>query len=145
MFDKAKSVKFRRLFWLGIALIIGGSTAFALIAVRSKGAPGPPSTPSQDSNEQRLEAEVITLNPSGFEPSEITRPAGPFILALHNRSGLEQLMLRIDTTSGPRMREIRMQWEKSDWSDVVELPVGSYTVTEPNNPDWVLRLTITPR
>ena len=164
-------VRHRRLFWLGMLFIVVSSTAFALVSLRPKTGPrsandskdaaspavqtfSPRSTkglfpaaskPIQDSNNRRLEAELITVHPTGFEPSEITRPAGPFILALQNRSGLEQLLLRIERSSGPRVREVQMHWEKSDWSDVIELPVGSYTVTEANNPDWVLRLTITPR
>jgi hypothetical protein len=151
------SVGHRRLFWLGMLFIVVSSTAFALVSLRPKtgprsandsndaASPAAASKPTQDSNNRRLEAELITLHPTGFEPSEITRPAGPFILAFQNRSGLEQLMLRIDKSSGPRVREVPMHREKSDWSDVVELPVGSYTVTEVNNPDWILRLTITPR
>ena len=162
-------VRHRRLFWVGMLFIVVSSTAFAFVSLSPKTGPGsandskdaaspaaqpfsPRSTkklfraaskPTQDSDNRRLEAELITLHPTGFEPSEITRPPGPFILAFQNRSGLEQLMLRIEKSSGPRVREVQIHWENSDWSDVIELPVGSYTVTEANNPDWVLRLTIT--
>jgi hypothetical protein len=164
-------VRYRRLFWLATLFIAISSTTVALVSLRSKTDRksanesqdaassaaqtfSPRSTkglfptalkPTQASNNTRLEAELITLHPTGFEPAEITRPAGPFILAFQNRSGLEQLMLRIDKSSGPRMREVQIHWERSDWNDIVELPVGSYTVTEANNPDWGLRLTITPR
>jgi hypothetical protein len=164
-------LRYRRLFWLGMLFIAVSSTAVALVSLRPKtglrsandstdaaspsaqtfsqrstrGLFSAASKPTQDSNNRRIEAELITLHPTGFEPSEITRPAGPFILAFQNRSGLAQLMLRIDKSSGPRMREVQIHWERSDWSEVLDLPVGSYTVTEVNNSDWVLRLTITQR
>ena len=136
-------VRHRRLFWIGMLFILVSSTAFALVSLRP--IPAAASKPTQDSNNRRLEAELITLHPTGFEPSEINRPAGPFILSFQNRSGLEQLRLRIDKSSGPSVREVQSHREKSDWSDMIELPVGSYTVTEVNNPEWVLRLNITPR
>jgi hypothetical protein len=37
-----------------------------------------------------FQAELITTTPAGFEPTEITRPHGRFLLAIDNRSGLEE-------------------------------------------------------
>lgn len=106
----------------------------------------------QDRLVGRLEAEVITIHPSGFEPAEIRRPAGPLILAVHNRSGLERLALRLDLITGTRplpvmnrVRDMEMRLERADWDGVVDLPPGNYTVTEANHPEWILRLTLTPR
>jgi hypothetical protein len=49
--------------------------------------------------DQNVEVEVITAIPEGFEPTAITRPRGPFVLALHNRSGERELVLRIHRDS----------------------------------------------
>src|SRR6266508_4488481 len=38
----------------------------------------------------RIESELITITPRGFEPKEITRPTGEFLLVINNRSGLEE-------------------------------------------------------
>ena len=38
-----------------------------------------------------LQAELITVTPAGFEPAEITRPQGRFLLAIDNRSGLDEI------------------------------------------------------
>ncbi len=119
-------VRYRKLFWLGMLFTVVTSTGFALVSVRpgigtelameskDAGSPATPMFAAQNSNNERLEAELITLHPSGFEPSEISRPAGPFILALQNRSGLEQLLLQINRSSGARMREVQMRRERSD-------------------------------
>jgi hypothetical protein len=96
------------------------------------------------STPDRLEAELVKIRPTGFEPAEITRPAGRFILAFQNSSGLEELLLQIEA-GRDRRRDVRMPWEKIDWNDVLDLPAGSYTVTEANHPDWIFRLTLTAR
>src|SRR5712692_8736316 len=46
-----------------------------------------------------LEVEVVTVSPHGFEPKQIRRPAGPFILLIENRSGLNSIALHLDFTS----------------------------------------------
>src|SRR5258705_7861593 len=58
-------------------------------SVKDLAVSAPPQTPGD-----RLDAELITLQPSGFEPSEITSPRGAFLLAVDNRSGLEEIELR---------------------------------------------------
>jgi hypothetical protein len=88
---------------------------------------------------------VITIRPSGFEPSEITRPAGRFILVVNNRSWLEETDLRLEREGGNRVREVRSRRNKPDWREVVDLPPGQYVLREANNPGWACRITITPR
>jgi hypothetical protein len=90
-----------------------------------------------------LEAELIVLRPSGFEPVEITRPAGEFLLTFHNRSGLEEVNLLINLESGATLREERIPLERPNWRRVVAIPPGRYVITEANHPDWVCRVTIT--
>jgi len=52
---------------------------------------------------QRIEAELITLTPDGFEPAEIKRSQGRFLLALDNRSGVREITLRLDREAGNRL------------------------------------------
>lgn len=92
-----------------------------------------------------LEAELIVIRPSGFEPSQITRPAGRFILAVENRSGLDEVDLRLDRDDGDRLQQVRVPRSKLDWSGVVDPPPGTYVLTEANHSDWSCRITITAR
>ena len=92
----------------------------------------------------RVEVQVITVRPRGFEPSDITRPTGVFLLAVDNRSGLDELHLSLDREGGNRVHEQRVSRKKLDWRGAFDLPPGRYALTEAKNPDWVCTITITP-
>lgn len=92
-----------------------------------------------------LEVELITITPAGFEPKEISRLKGPFLLAVENRSGLEDVLLRLDrATGGDRLKEVRVNRKKLDWRDQVDLTPGHYVLMEANHPGWTCGITITP-
>ncbi len=93
---------------------------------------------------QRVEAELITVLPTGFDPKEINRPAGAFLIAVENRSGLDELELRLDREAGSRLHQVPMPGRKLNWKQGVDLPPGRYLLTEANHPDWRCRITITP-
>ncbi len=90
-----------------------------------------------------IESELITITPHGFEPSEITRGQGRFLLSIDNRSGLETVGLRFSREDGSRLRELSIPREEPDWSEVVELRPGRYVLTEDRNPEWTCVLIIT--
>lgn len=93
---------------------------------------------------QRVEAEVITIRPIGFEPREITRPKGLFLLAVENRSGLQTVQLRLDReVGGPRLRDVQMPRNRHDWKDAFDLTPGRYVLTEAYHPEWICSITIT--
>jgi hypothetical protein len=93
----------------------------------------------------RLEAELVTIKPSGFEPAEITRPQGSVLLAIYNRSGLEEVNLRLEVESGPRLREVRVPRKRLDFKEIVDLHPGRYRLTELNHPEWNCTITVTAR
>jgi hypothetical protein len=92
----------------------------------------------------QLQVERVTITPTGFNPEEITRPAGQVILAIDNRSGLEEIRLRLDREGGQRMVDVRVDRKKLDWRRRIDLPAGRYRLTEGNHPSWLLQITITP-
>jgi hypothetical protein len=102
--------------------------------------PRPPTLQSE-----RVEVELITILPSGFEPKEITRPAGLFALAVENRSGLEDSELFLETESGSRLHNAHMPNRKLDWKQGLDLSPGSYVLGEVSHPEWRCVITITPR
>jgi hypothetical protein len=90
-----------------------------------------------------LEAILITLRPHGFEPAQVSHTEGVFLLAVHNRSGQNRMMLRLDKVGGNRLIERSVSREKLDLREAVDLPPGLYALTEANHPHWVCYLDIT--
>lgn len=98
---------------------------------------------AQDESEPRKEAVVIGLYPHGFEPAEITRAAGPFLLVIHDRTGLEETSIRIDRVAGPRLVTVRISNRSADWNALTDLPAGNYLITEAGHPEWSCLIAIT--
>jgi hypothetical protein len=92
-----------------------------------------------------FESELITITPHGFEPRELTRPPGQFLLLIDNRSDLAATLLSLTREAGPRTHEMHVPREEPNWSEVVDLQPGNYVLTEANHPRWECRITITAR
>jgi hypothetical protein len=91
------------------------------------------------------EAILITFQPYGFEPSEASLKAAPFLLAVDNRSGVREPVFRVNRVAGGRLHEVRMAKGRLAWRQLVNLSPGDYVLTEATHPDLVCRITITPR
>lgn len=94
--------------------------------------------------EGRLETELLTIRPTGFDPVEITRPAGRFVIAVNNLSGVDELDLHLEGEAGARQHEVRMSRGRLASKKLVNLPPGKYLLKEANHADWVCSITITP-
>ncbi len=90
-----------------------------------------------------METEIVTLRPSGFEPKEIKRPKGSFLLVVINRSRLAAIHLLLDDETGSRDREARVPREKTAWRNLIDLNPGRYLLKEADHPEWFCRITIT--
>jgi hypothetical protein len=138
-----------------------------LAASRTEGSPPrlvTPKTPERQTSEQltaaparsdaaaagqasaeEVEVEVITVRAGGFEPLELTRPQGAFLLAIINHSGDSELALKLDGVHGNRVHEVRLPKGRVRWNKVFDLPPGDYVLSEENHPDWICRIKLTPR
>jgi hypothetical protein len=124
-----------------IAVIVGfvvGAHALLVRATRARGAEAAQGTKTR----ARVEAELVTLTPTGFEPREIARPPGPFLLSVDNYSGQDSVTLHLTVESRGRLREVAVPGRQRDWSEVLTLPPGRYTLAEANHPGWVCHITI---
>jgi hypothetical protein len=93
-------------------------------------------------NKQRIQGEIVGITSHGFEPAQITRPAGAFLLVVDNNSNLPAVTLLLNTNVGFPLRNVLVQREQKLWSDIVDLPAGTYTLRELNHPTWVCQITI---
>jgi hypothetical protein len=97
-------------------------------------------------SDQTVEVEVITAHPYGLEPREISRPSGPFILAIHNRSRLDQMSLQLNRANGASapVREISLPAGKLRQLSLLDLPPGQYVLADTIHPNFECKITITP-
>jgi hypothetical protein len=130
----------------GLAFFVGAARAYRsgpLAGVPRDAARAATAAQSKRAGRQ-VEAELVTLRPNGFEPSEVTRPAGEFILMVENRGG-RAADLRLYAETGGRLREVRSSEEEPDWNDLLDLHPGRYTLTDAARPESVCHITITAR
>ncbi len=79
---------------------------------------------------------AITLRQEGFDLEEVVRPAGSFMLSVDNRSGVEKVTLILKRGNGSKVIEVKLFNGNGDWSELVELQPGRYTLTEADHPSW---------
>jgi len=126
------------------ALIAGAVVSVLLITVSGhadKKVTGSVLTP-QGKKDQKLEIEAVTITPEGFEPQQLERTAGPFILSVTNQSGVDALNVRIETEQHNRFREKILPLVTPYWREKIDPPQGKYVITEENHPEWTLTLII---
>ena len=98
----------------------------------------------QRQKQERVETELITLQHTGFEPNEISRPQGAFILGVDNRAGVEAIELQLRRVNGERLNALQTPKRKASWREVVDLPPGQYVLSVADHPDWTCNVTILP-
>ena len=134
-----------RLCLLILLLLVSG----ALILAHRKRADIQPTAattvPEAESSQTPLQAELITITPTGFEPSEITRPDGRFLLAIDNRSGLDDVDLYLERETGVRVNVPLTRRRKLAWREAIDLPPGNYVLRATNDESWRCRISITAR
>ena len=125
------------------ALVVSGYAGFGagwrghLVATKT-----PVVASQSDITRDDLEAELITIFPRGFEPAEITRPPGRFLLVIDDRSGLDEIILGLERQGGQSVHGFRMTRNELELTKVVDLKPGVYILREARHADWTCQLTI---
>ena len=91
---------------------------------------------------QVTESVLLTITPRGFDLTEITVAQGPFFLLVENRSGVPEMSLRINQAAGLLVKVADVGRELADWADLLDLPPGSYVLSETGHPGKVCSLTV---
>jgi hypothetical protein len=99
----------------------------------------------QNPERTRIETELITVYPHGFEPGRIERRAGPCFLAIDNKSGIKELTIRLDRVGGGRLKEAKTKKDKYRLREILDLTPGQYLLTEQDRPTWKCEIVITAR
>lgn len=97
---------------------------------------------SLDDLRATAEIQLIKITRFGFEPREIERNLGAFVLAVHNFSSQPDLVLQLHRVQGSRLQEFRMRRGTRKWHVPLSLPPGDYVLTESSNPEWRCQIRI---
>lgn len=97
--------------------------------------------PASLQERQKIDAELVTLRPAGFEPAELSRIGGHFLLAVNNRSGQDGLTMRLVRDNGESQRDASLG-RRIRWRERVNLPPGVYALTVDGRPGWTCRVTV---
>ena len=99
----------------------------------------------QNPERTRVETELITIYPHGFEPGRIQRRPGPCFLAIDNKSGIRDLTVRLDRVGGNRLKEGKLKKEKYHLREILDLTPGQYLLTEQVHRNWRCEIVVTPQ
>lgn len=120
--------------------LFGGGIVFAVIVFTWMGA----AAFGFDAAQVRIKGHLlIGIRPDGFHPAQLARPAGRYLLSVENRSGLSEVVLRLDRVNGERVYDVRVPRGRIDWRTQVDLTPGNYVLTEAGHPRWKCNIAIT--
>ena len=125
--------------FLSILLLLASG---ALILAHFKRAPSE-AAPLDRGSDAPVQAELITITPTGFEPAELTRPKGRFLLAIDNQSGLDEVEFYFERETAGRVNVPLTRRGKIAWREIVDLTPGTYILRATNDESWRCRITIT--
>ena len=84
----------------------------------------------------------LLLRSNGFDPAEVRPPSHRFLLSIDNRSGVNDLTLRLNRADGTQVRELHVSGAGGDWSETIDLSAGTYTLSEANHSAWLCTIIV---
>ena len=93
----------------------------------------------------QIVVERVTILPYGLEPEEITRPVGPFFLAVDNRAGGDDFSLQLISAGNQLVDSAGIRRGQARTGKVLRLNPGKYVLREAKHSDWVCTITIVPQ
>jgi hypothetical protein len=91
-----------------------------------------------------IEVLAVALHPDGFHPREVKLRRGKFLLAVDDRSGLDEIDLQVEVQNGFSLANARVSHRVNHWHALADLAPGTYVLRETGQKDWVCRITIEP-
>jgi hypothetical protein len=91
-----------------------------------------------------IDVERVSLTERGFEPKEITRVKGRFLLVIDSRTGSSTpVTFGLVEDKGKKLKEVKSHGNQKGLRDFFDLNPGKYLVTVAENPEWVCAINIT--
>lgn len=89
-----------------------------------------------------MEVETVSVTPNGFEPSEIHRPATPFLLAINNHGRPAEFSFELYRVNGEKLHDIQGKKGQQHQRKILDLPPGQYVLKETSHPDWSCKIVL---
>jgi hypothetical protein len=138
----------RKVLWIGLAVLC--TAVIALVVIGAGRDPVEAGTWKESDRalgssslyKDPIEELTLTLKSSGFTPAKLNPHGKKFLLSLDNRADVSELVLRMTRKDGSVIREIRVPGGSGDWSELFELPPGSYKFAEVNYANWSCTIVV---
>jgi hypothetical protein len=90
-----------------------------------------------------IQVVLLALRSDGFEPAEIKLAAGEYLFVVRNRSGLDEVNVRLFRGNSEQLRSGKVGARRNDWKQRIQLTPGNYVLTETGHPEWTCRIEVT--
>jgi hypothetical protein len=78
----------------------------------------------------------------GFEPREITRPSGKFVLGIDSRLLNEEFSFELLLENGHGVRQLKMTKGQLRSRKLLNLPAGRYVLRVAEHPEWTCSIVL---
>jgi hypothetical protein len=95
-----------------------------------------------DEAPSNIQVVLFALHAEGFEPAEMQLPAGEYLFVVRNRTGLDEVNVRLVSENSQQMLAARVGLRRQDLKRRLHLEPGTYRLTETDHPDWTCTLVI---
>ena len=85
---------------------------------------------------------LLGLRPEGFETKEMQLDPGEYLFIIGNRTGLQNVNVRLDRDGNERIDAAAVGGRQRDWKKRLRLSSGVYVLTANDNPDWICRIVV---
>ena len=85
---------------------------------------------------------LVALRPEGFEPAEIELSAGEYLFVVRNRTGLDEINVRLQRENGEPLGQGKIEARRKDWKQRLKLTPGTYILSEDSHSDWHCRIVV---
>lgn len=85
---------------------------------------------------------LLALRPEGFDSNEMQLTAGEYLFMISNRTGLDEVNVRLHREGKERMAAGTVRGRRKEWKQRLKLTSGTYLVTVDGNPDWTCRIVV---
>jgi hypothetical protein len=86
---------------------------------------------------------LLTITPTGFDPSQVTLAAGQYLVLVESRTGLDTFGVVANRERGERLFNDRLERFQRRWKKTIDFKPGRYFIREADHPEWKCLLTIT--
>ena len=89
-----------------------------------------------------IQVVLLALRPEGFEPSELQLTPGEYLFVVKNRTGLDEINVRLARENGQPMLAGKSGLRRQDLKQRLHLTPGTYRLTETDHPDWTSTIVV---